>query len=392
MLEKAGANVPAFTFIADFREMNIDYAALTPKFKVPVLEKSINEALEKLGDSQSGFSVRSASFDEDKSDVSAAGKYTSYNGLKSLDNIYEGIINIWKHQRSIASKETLCPIIIQKTHSSYFSGVFFKDSSKEEPVYVAESYFGSCRNIVDGILKPYFSAFSEGQWQHNSYSDDNYCYKFYCNSGLFENYTETTIPGKLLKCTYSHFPSNIRLYTDSHPHEIMVYAYRPKTPPEWYEQLIENELKQLADKLDTGSGADIEWGTDSDGRLYIYQFRPLTRPIMVQKPVELTPEARENQNIVVGSPASPGSVEGYVTNTNLSEKTPRILQLDHASISNLKELEGISAIVCTTGGILSHLAIVSRELNIPCVMGTSDRLALGTKVKVDGSTGIIEQR
>ena len=38
------------------------------------------------------------------------------------------------------------------------------------------------------------------------------------------------------------------------------------------------------------------------------------------------------------------------------------------------------AIVCDEGGILSHAAIVSRELGIPCVIGTK----IATKVLEDG--------
>lgn len=50
------------------------------------------------------------------------------------------------------------------------------------------------------------------------------------------------------------------------------------------------------------------------------------------------------------------------------------------------------AIVTNTGGILSHAAIVSRELGIPCVVGTGDatsRLKDGQRISVDGTKGVI---
>jgi len=50
------------------------------------------------------------------------------------------------------------------------------------------------------------------------------------------------------------------------------------------------------------------------------------------------------------------------------------------------------AIVTNTGGILSHAAIVSRELGIPCVVGTGDatsKLKDGQRISVDGSKGVV---
>ena len=50
----------------------------------------------------------------------------------------------------------------------------------------------------------------------------------------------------------------------------------------------------------------------------------------------------------------------------------------------------LGAIVTDTGGLLSHAAIVSRELGIPGVVGTreaSKQIVDGAKLRVDGLTG-----
>ena len=52
----------------------------------------------------------------------------------------------------------------------------------------------------------------------------------------------------------------------------------------------------------------------------------------------------------------------------------------------------ISGLVADTGGVLSHLAIVSREYRLPCVVGTAVETSWigdGDTVTVDGSTGIV---
>lgn len=51
-----------------------------------------------------------------------------------------------------------------------------------------------------------------------------------------------------------------------------------------------------------------------------------------------------------------------------------------------------SAIVTDEGGITSHAAIVSRELNIPCIVGTKNAskfLKNGDLVEVDADNGVV---
>ena len=51
-----------------------------------------------------------------------------------------------------------------------------------------------------------------------------------------------------------------------------------------------------------------------------------------------------------------------------------------------------SAVVTDIGGALSHAAIVSREYDIPAVVGTKDgtkRIRDGQKIKVNGTKGVV---
>lgn len=53
----------------------------------------------------------------------------------------------------------------------------------------------------------------------------------------------------------------------------------------------------------------------------------------------------------------------------------------------------IGALVTDTGGALSHPAVVAREFNVPCVVGTRRATQIiknGDKVRVDGSKGVVE--
>lgn len=51
-----------------------------------------------------------------------------------------------------------------------------------------------------------------------------------------------------------------------------------------------------------------------------------------------------------------------------------------------------SAIITNQGGMMSHAAIVSREMGIPCIVGTQNATELikdGMEIEVDASTGLI---
>jgi phosphoenolpyruvate-protein kinase (PTS system EI component) len=52
-----------------------------------------------------------------------------------------------------------------------------------------------------------------------------------------------------------------------------------------------------------------------------------------------------------------------------------------------------SALVADIGGIMSHTAVVARELGIPCVVNTkvaTRHIRTGDRVRVDGAAGTVE--
>ena len=95
-----------------------------------------------------------------------------------------------------------------------------------------------------------------------------------------------------------------------------------------------------------------------------------------------------------GSPASQGIAENFCQvlekpTDNFVET--RILVCEHTDPDWLPLMIQASAVVAAEGGVLSHTAITSRELGIPCVVGVGhDILKLeGFKLRVDGNTGCI---
>jgi phosphohistidine swiveling domain-containing protein len=86
-------------------------------------------------------------------------------------------------------------------------------------------------------------------------------------------------------------------------------------------------------------------------------------------------------------------VEGPVrvlTDANANIELGDVVVVRAVDVGLVALLGPAAAVVTDVGGPLSRVAIVARELGIPCVTGTKDasaRLSPGTVVRVDGSTG-----
>ena len=100
---------------------------------------------------------------------------------------------------------------------------------------------------------------------------------------------------------------------------------------------------------------------------------------------------------LTGIPCSPGTVRAKV---RLLHYADEMQALDGAIMATYATDPGwvvlfpsASGILTERGSLLSHAAIVSREMNIPCIVGVEDlmnTLKDGDEIVMDGSTGIIK--
>ncbi|MBI5228503.1 hypothetical protein HY991_00215 [Candidatus Micrarchaeota archaeon] len=100
-----------------------------------------------------------------------------------------------------------------------------------------------------------------------------------------------------------------------------------------------------------------------------------------------------------GNCACPGSVRGVARIINvpsdMEKMKPGDVLVSYATNPNLvPAMKKAAAIVTDMGGITCHAAIVSRELGIPCVIGTKNATKLlkdGDVVEVDATHGIVKK-
>ena len=137
---------------------------------------------------------------------------------------------------------------------------------------------------------------------------------------------------------------------------------------------------------------DIEWAKE-EGKLYIVQTRPVTT-LGLPKEAEAVEEF-EGVLILSGIPASPGTATGIVKITHHASGIDKIregdvLVAEMTTPAFVPAMKRAVAIVTDRGGRTCHAAIVSRELGVPCIVGTGEATSVlkdGQLITVDGSQG-----
>jgi pyruvate,water dikinase len=118
---------------------------------------------------------------------------------------------------------------------------------------------------------------------------------------------------------------------------------------------------------------------------------------VLRKMLGVPPEPSQDPDVITGTGASPGTVQGRAKVVyDLSEASKiqpgEILVCEMTMPAWTSLFSTVSAVVSDTGGVLSHCAIVSREYRIPCVVGTvmgTSVIKDGMLLTVDGSQGMV---
>lgn len=132
-----------------------------------------------------------------------------------------------------------------------------------------------------------------------------------------------------------------------------------------------------------------------------YQWHQTLKPPRVMtnegEIVQVPGKRNLSANTLVGTPVSPGVVEGVahvilrVEDAMLSEG--EILIAPHTDPGWTPLFQSAVAIITEAGGLLTHGAVIAREYGIPAVVGVDNATTLirdGQKIRVDGVQGLVE--
>jgi pyruvate,water dikinase len=165
------------------------------------------------------------------------------------------------------------------------------------------------------------------------------------------------------------------------------------------QKLTDEEIVKVAEigkriEQHYGFPQDIEWARENHD-IFIVQTRPVTT---LHAAVEAGEKVEETAPVLLkGSAASPGVVVGEVKiildPTQISKVVAGdILVAEMTTPDFVPAMKRAVAIVTDRGGRTAHAAIVSRELGIPCVVGTGNATQIlhdGQTITVDGAHGVV---
>jgi len=340
----------------------------------------------KSGDSNPYVAIRSSATAEDLPDASFAGQQETYLNVSGGDQVAEKVREcyaslftdraiFYRVQKGFDHMTVALSAAVQMMVYSKSAGVMFtlNVSNGDESQILIEAAYGLGEFVVQGTVTP----------------DEYYVSK------------------NDLKIVTKNVPEKIRQLVrkpDGGTYEASVPADLKNKQVLTDEQIKELARHALAIEKHYGRHMDIEWGLDErNNKLWILQARPETVWSFKKAPkAEAKPPATTERKVIVkGLPASPGMAAGKshvimsVTDINQFQKG-EILVTEMTAPDWVPAMRKAKAIVTNSGGTTCHAAIVSRELGIPCIVGTASKGTPATQViqnmaeiTVDAGNGVV---
>jgi len=333
--------------------------------------------------------VRSSATAEDLPDASFAGQQDTYLNVKGADDLIDKVIKCWsslftpraifyRNEKGFAHEKVFISVGVQKMVNSRAAGVMFTINpvTGDRNEIVIEGNYGLGETVVSGAVNPDDFVVDKTTMKIKERRIAKKTVKFIRDPQT----------GKTIHMDIPEAEQKLVCITDK---EIMALTELAKRVEKHYKKPM-----------------DIEWAIDQDlpypENMMLVQARPET--VFGSKEIEV-PEMRENNNketlkIVVrgisagrrGYGIGKAKVVLNLEDANHNMKKGDILVTDMTNPDFVPFMKMASAIVTDKGGITSHAAIVSRELNIPCVVGTEEAtqvMKTGEDYTVDSRNAVI---
>jgi len=360
-----------------FNEASGKIKKLILKGKIfPQLAKEIIDSYLKLGGLLKNVlvAIRSSATAEDLPTASFAGQQASFLNVKGEANVVEKVKECWaslfepraifyRQEKGFDHLKVGLAAVVQKMVPAEISGVMFTCDpvTNQKNRIVIEAIWGLGEYIVQGKVTPDFYLLDKNSLKILEKQVAKQTIQL-IKAGSSNK--QTTVPKKL---------QSKRKLTDK--------------------QIV--ELAKIGKKIHHHYffPQDIEW-TFYKGKFWIVQSRPVTT-LKNPKPTGKNPKKTTRKTLLKGQGASPGLTSGPVKIIFSAKKIGKIANGDVlvTPMTNpdfAPAMKKAAAIITDRGGQTSHAAIVSRELGVPCVVGTEKATKIlknGQIVTVNGAKG-----
>src|SRR5512137_2058942 len=330
--------------------------------------------------------VRSSATAEDLPDASFAGQQETYLNVRGEDELIEKVRDCFASlftNRAISYRvdkgfdhfSVYLSVGVQKMVRSDLScsGVMFSidtESGFTNAVYITGAY-GLGENVVQGAVNP----------------DQFYVFKTTLKKG-FKPILEKKIGSKEKRLVYGTTGTKQTKVSAEDKAKFVINDDELLTLARWACIIEEHYKKPM----------DIEWAKDGQTKeLVIVQARPETvhsqKDVAVMKTYVLEEKGRVlTEGEAVGSKIGQGEVNVIENAKDISQfKKGQVLVTDMTDPDWEPIMKIAGAIVTNRGGRTCHAAIISRELGIPCVIGTGNGTSViknGSMVTIDDSEGV----
>jgi len=398
MIEKAGIDVKIKEILKNLNTHNVtDLAARGQKIRTLIKNTPIPQELEeeirrhyremefRYGENVD-VAVRSSATAEDLPDASFAGQQETYLNIRGEDELIEKVRDCFASlftNRAISYRvdkgfdhfSVYLSVGVQKMVRSDLacSGVIFSidtESGFTDAVYITGAY-GLGENVVQGAVNP----------------DQFYVFKPTLNTG-FKPILEKKLGSKEKRLIYGQTGTKQTKVSPADKAKFVINDEEILTLARWA-CIIEDHYKKPM---------DIEWAKDGQtSELFIVQARPETVHSQKNMAVMKTYVLDEKGTLLVegeavGSKIGQGNVNIIKNAKDISQfKTGQVLVTDMTDPDWEPIMKIAGAIVTNRGGRTCHAAIISRELGIPCVIGTGNGTEViknGSNITIDCSEGV----
>lgn len=376
----------------DSKKLNEIALTLQEKVKSHPLPAVLAQEIERAYDEmhQGPVAVRSSATAEDLPDASFAGQQATFLNIEGKEGLIKAVRECWAslfearaiYYRTVNKFDHMkvgIAVPVQKMIQSEVSGIMFTADPVNSDLtkIVIDAGMGLGEAVVSGSITP-------------------------------DHYVVTKDDLKLASKEISKQEWQIIRAADGSNQHVAEPLDRLTSQKLTDEQII--KLAELGKKVEDhyGKPQDMEWAFEH-GSFYMVQARPITTlakegaPAADATAVAAAPEAggepavkpEEAELLVSGAAASVGQASGPVKIIHNPKEIDQVMAGDvlvteMTSPDYVPAMKRAVAIVTDTGGRTSHAAIVSRELGIPCVVGTGTataKLKTGQVVTVDGHAG-----
>lgn len=325
--------------------------------------------------------VRSSATAEDLPDASFAGQQATFLNISGDNDVLKAVQGCWaslfearaifyRVQKGFDHFKVGIAVPVQMMVQSEVSGVMFTINPINNDPYkiVVESVWGLGEMIVQGSATPDHFEVDRDHWNIKRKEISS------------QKIMLTKVKGKTIETKVP----------------------KTKVDKQKVDDSVIIKVAKLGDKLQQhyGKPQDVEWAYEG-GKIYIVQTRPITTVDAVASTSDQTLGEVASivgdapKPILSGSPASPGIIVGKVKIITSPEQNDKVQEGDilvapMTTPDFVPAMKRAAAIVTDQGGQTSHAAIVSRELGVPCVVGTSEatkKLKNNQTITVDAQKG-----